>query len=290
MGLAHQIADTLAVIAEVQRSRSGAAIAHLVEQAGQQHVVALAQGAIGVDQELGHDEQRDALHPGRCIRQLGQHHVHDVLRQRVVAAGDEDLVALDPVAAVAGRFGAGADIRQRGAGVGFGQGHGAEEATVDHRLQKALFLLLATEALDQVGCAHGQEGVGGAADVGRLEVGEAGLGQQGRQLHAAGLEVAGSVEEAGLEKSVHRRLHFGDQYRLAVFITRFVLVALAVVRGEVLLGDAAGGTQGGVEGFAIVFGKPFALGQALGIEHLIQFKSQIAGTEQGLGHGGLPVD
>ncbi|MDT4872295.1 hypothetical protein FQZ97_1074710 [compost metagenome] len=80
MRLAHQIADAVAIIAEVQRRGGGAAVAHLVEQAGQDHVVALAQRAVFVDQELGHDEQRDALHPGRGVRQLGQDHVHDVLR------------------------------------------------------------------------------------------------------------------------------------------------------------------------------------------------------------------
>ncbi|MCY1413494.1 hypothetical protein D9M71_289270 [compost metagenome] len=113
MGLAHQVADAITVIAEVQCGGSGAAIAHLVEQASQDHVVALAQGAVVVDQELGHDEQRNPFHPGRCVRQLGQHHVHDVLRQRMVATGNEDLVALDAVGAVGGRFSTGADIRQR---------------------------------------------------------------------------------------------------------------------------------------------------------------------------------
>jgi len=109
--LAYQVAEAVAVVAEVQRGAGGAAPAHLVEQAGQQHVVAFAQRAVVVDQELRHDEQADALNPGRCVRQLGQYHVHDVFRQRVVAAGNKDLVALEPVATVAGRFGAGADVR-----------------------------------------------------------------------------------------------------------------------------------------------------------------------------------
>ena len=209
--LAHQVADAGAVVAEVQRGGGGAAITHLVEQAGEDHVVARPEAAVGVDQELRHDEQRDAFHPRRCIRQLGQDHMHDVLGERVVAAGDEDLVALDPIAAVGGRFGAGADVGEGGAGVRFGEGHGAEEAALDHRLQEALLLLLAAEALDQVGGTHGQERIGRATDVGRLEVGEAGLRQQGRQLHAALLEAAGGVEEAGVEEGIHCRLHFRNQ-------------------------------------------------------------------------------
>ncbi|MNP22960.1 hypothetical protein D3C76_1156510 [compost metagenome] len=111
--LAHQIADALTVIAEVQRGGRGAAPAHLVEQPCQQHVVTLAKAAVIVDQELGHDEQRNALHPGRRIRQLGQDHVHDVFRQRMIATGNEDLVALEAISAVGRRLRAGTNIRQR---------------------------------------------------------------------------------------------------------------------------------------------------------------------------------
>jgi hypothetical protein len=37
-----------------------------------------------------------------------------------------------------------------------------------------------------------------------------------------------------------------------------------------------------------VLGETLTLGQALGIKDFIQLESQIAGTEQRLGHGGLP--
>ncbi|MOA07607.1 hypothetical protein D3C78_1273140 [compost metagenome] len=124
--------------------------------------------------------------------------------------------------------------------MGFGQGHGAEVAAFDHRLQEQAFLFIATEALDQVGRAHGQERVGRGAGVGRLEVGEAGLRDQARQLHAAGFEVAVGVEEAGFEKGVDGGLHFGDQFGAAIHVARLVFVGLAVVRGEELFGDGAG--------------------------------------------------
>ncbi|MNF49427.1 hypothetical protein D3C84_306980 [compost metagenome] len=286
--LAHQIADALAVIAEIQCGGGGAAPAHLVEQPGQQHVVALAEAAIVVDQELGHDEQRNALHPGRRVRQLGQHHVHDVFRQRMIATRDENLVALEAIGAVRRRFCAGTNIRQRRACVGFGQGHGAEEAAIDHRLQEAALLLFSAEALDQVRRAHGQERIRRRSRVGRLKVREAGLGQQRRKLHAASVETARGVEEAGFEEGIYRRFHFRNQNRLTVLVAWLVLVALAVVRGEELLGDVAGGANGGIEGFAVVLGETLTLGQALGIKDFIQLESQITGTEQRLGHGGLP--
>jgi hypothetical protein len=62
------------------------------------------------------------------------------------------------------------------------------------------------------------------------------------------------------------------------------------MRREIFFGDGARGADGRIEGLAIVLGKPLALGQALGIEDFVQLESQIAGTEQHLGHGGLPLE
>ncbi|MNR28312.1 hypothetical protein D3C85_1456280 [compost metagenome] len=120
-------------------------------------------------------------------------------------------------------------------------------------------------------------------------MGEAGLRQQGRQLHATGFEVTAGIEKAGLKEGIHRRLNLGNQHGFAIFKTRLVLIAFAVVRGEVLFGDGPRGGQGGVEGFAVVLGKARALGQGLGVEHFVEFEGQVAGAEQSLGHGGIPV-
>ncbi|MCY1407952.1 hypothetical protein D9M71_232650 [compost metagenome] len=119
-------------------------------------------------------------------------------------------------------------------------------------------------------------------------MGKAGLREQGRQLHAAVLETARRVEKPCLEKGLHRWLHFRNQNRLAVLIARLVFIALAVMRGEVLFGNGARGAQRGVEGFAIVLRKARALGEGLGTQHFVEFEGQVAGAEQGLGHGGIP--
>ncbi len=55
--------------------------------------------ALGVGQELRHDEQRDALGALRRVRQARQHEVDDVLGHVVLAAGDEDLGAGDRIGA-----------------------------------------------------------------------------------------------------------------------------------------------------------------------------------------------
>ncbi len=172
--------------------------------------------------------------------------------------------------------------------MGLGQGHGAEEAALDHRLQKAPLLLFGAEVFNEIRRAHGQERVRRRRGIGGLEMGKAGLRQQRRQLHAAGLEIPGGVEKTGLEKGVHGRFHFRNQHRCAVLVARFVLVVFAVVGREVFLRDVARRADRCIEGFPAVLGETFALGQRLGVQHFIQLESQIAGTEQRLGHGGVP--
>ena len=72
----------------------------LCSSPGAGHVVARAQRAVLVDEELGHQEQRDAARAGRRIGQAGQHEMDDVVGHLVVAVGDEDLGAEDAVGAV----------------------------------------------------------------------------------------------------------------------------------------------------------------------------------------------
>ena len=108
--LADQITDRPALLAEIEHGRSGATPAHLVQQPGQRHIVARAEAAVGVDQKLRHDEQRNPLHPSRCALDPRQHQMHDVVTQLVIAAGNENLVAADAVAAIGLRLGRGAQI------------------------------------------------------------------------------------------------------------------------------------------------------------------------------------
>ncbi len=70
---------------------------HLVLDGAAVHRVACAERAVVADQELRHQEQRDAARTGRRVGQLGQHQVDDVLGEVLLAAGDEDLRPADPV-------------------------------------------------------------------------------------------------------------------------------------------------------------------------------------------------
>ena len=93
---------------------------------------------------------------------------------------------------------------------------------------------------------------------------------------AALLEAAPGILEAGLDKGVNSRLDVGDQHRAAIDVFRFVLVALAVVRGKEFFGDLSGSGQRSVEGFAVVISEALALGQFFGIQHFVQLEGQIA--------------
>ena len=92
--LARQIAHRALVLA-IEHDRRGAGVdAQLVFQRGAADLVGLAQGAVAVDQHLGHDVERNALDPRRPVGAPRQHHVDDVLGQVVIAVGDENFSPL----------------------------------------------------------------------------------------------------------------------------------------------------------------------------------------------------
>nr|BFE93550.1 hypothetical protein GCM10020185_40860 [Pseudomonas brassicacearum subsp. brassicacearum] len=74
---------------EVHHAGGGCLDAHLVFDRAAVGRVARAQAAVGIDHELGHQEQRDALGACRRVRQFRQHQVNDVLGEIVFTASDE---------------------------------------------------------------------------------------------------------------------------------------------------------------------------------------------------------
>jgi len=76
-------------------------------------------------------EQRQAARSLRRIGQARQHQVDDVLAHVLVAARDEDLAAVQAVAAIAPGPGLAAQQAQVGAGLGLGQAHGGQPAAAD---------------------------------------------------------------------------------------------------------------------------------------------------------------
>ncbi len=263
-------------LAEVQQRVRRPPVAHLVVEPGQHDVVALA----GLDHDLGHDEQADALHARRRAGDLGQHQVDDVLAQLVLARADPHLVAEQPVAAVVLRLGPGGDVGQRRAGLRLGQAHGAEEAALDHRAHVGVDLLGGAVREQQVGVADGEERVAAAADVRRLEEREQRVGDDGGQLHPADALVHRAGDQPGPGEHVERLLHLGQQHDLAVDDVRLVRVVGLVVRREVLGRHLLGEVQDGVERVARVLGVAGPLAQQLDVEPLVEQEVEVAAGEE----------
>ena len=74
----------------------------------------------------------------------------NVLRQIVLAGGDEDLGAGDAIAAVRHRLGLGADEAEIGAALRLGQAHGASPAAVDELGQIVLLQFLRAVQVQRV--------------------------------------------------------------------------------------------------------------------------------------------
>jgi hypothetical protein len=137
-----RLADQKALGAvEVEHASGRRLDAHLVFDRTTGHAVALARLARRIRQELRHDKQRDALGPGRRVRQFRQHQMDDVVAHVVLAGGDENLAAGDRITAVSLRHGAGLDDAQIGAAMGFGQAHGAGPLPGGEFAQISFFLL-----------------------------------------------------------------------------------------------------------------------------------------------------
>ena len=95
------LADQPALGAVVVEHRGRVAVnAHLVFDRAADDAVALADAAVGAGQEFRHEEERNALDPGRRAVDAGQHQMDDVVGEVVLAGGDEDLLAGDGVGAV----------------------------------------------------------------------------------------------------------------------------------------------------------------------------------------------
>ena len=95
--LAHEVADRAVLVAVGHDGGRARVDAELVLDRHAVHVVALARRAVRLHQELRHDEERDALHAFGRVGRAREHEVDDVLGQVVLAVGDEDLLAEDPV-------------------------------------------------------------------------------------------------------------------------------------------------------------------------------------------------
>ena len=154
--LADQIADRAAVIAIDHGAGRRGVDAELVLDRMRAHVVARAERAVGVHQEFRHEEERNAPGAGRRIGQARQHEMDDVVGEVVLAVGDEDLLAVDAIAAVAGALGLGAQRADVGAGLRLGELHRAHPFAGDELRQIGALEFVGAVRGERLDRAHGQ--------------------------------------------------------------------------------------------------------------------------------------
>ena len=118
------------------------------------------EGTVRVDPDLGDDEEAQPFDSRRGVLRPGQDGVDDVLRQVVVAGGDEDLGALDDVM-IPLLLGRRLYVTHRAPGLRLGQAHRAGPLSAVHLFQVQLFLFGRSETFNQIGAAPGEAGVGG---------------------------------------------------------------------------------------------------------------------------------
>ncbi|MDT4826147.1 hypothetical protein FQZ97_594480 [compost metagenome] len=236
---------------EVHHAGRGALDAHLVLDGAAGQRVLRAQAAVSVDDEFRHQQQADALHPGRRVGQTGEHQVDDVVGEVLLAAADEDLAAADGVAAVGLRFGAGAQQREVGAGLRLGEAHGAGPFAADHLGQVALLEFVAAVLVQGQHGALGEPGVDAE-------------GQRGGHQHLveARRDQLREALAAELQRAVHARpavvdelpVGFAEAVRgghLAVLEHAALFVGVAIQRRDHLAGVARGFFQHAVDQLAV---------------------------------------
>ena len=216
----------------------------------------------------------------------GQHQVDDVLGQVVLAAGDPDLLAGDPVAPVALRDRLGAQQAKVGAAVRLGEVHGPRPLA-GGQLRQIERLLLGRAAVPdrrigpvrQAG-VHGERHVGGR---GHLRDGEV---DHARQALAAELRLGSQRRPAGLDElgvgrpEARRGLHREVRIPAAA-----LLVAAAVQRRQHLGAEPAGLLEDLLDRVDLGVGEGRQVGVALDLEHVAQQEGEIAHRRL-VGHGG----
>ena len=123
--LADQRADGAAVFAIGHDAGRAAVNAELFLDADAMRIVAFSKRTVWIHEEFRHEEERYPLRAGWRIGQTREHEMDDVVGHVVIAIGDVDLGAGDPVGAVAGRNGLRFQCVEIGTRLRFGEVHGA---------------------------------------------------------------------------------------------------------------------------------------------------------------------
>ena len=225
-----------------------------------------AERSVGVDEEFRRKEQRKAARARRRAGQPGENEMDDILGHVVLAIGDEDLLAEQPIGSILGAFRPGSHGAEIGACLRLGQVHGPGPPPADHRREIDVGEFARAMRLQGADGALGQERAereghrGAVPDFGAGDVDEMG------QAHAAELGRRGDAVPARLRPAPVDVGEAGRRRHHAVLVTRAGKIAGAVERRDFLGGEAAGFRDDGGHGVPIeiahepLFDQPWQIG------------------------------
>ena len=236
--------------------------------------------------ELGHEEQRYAARAGRRVGQAGEDEVHDIVGKVVVAEGDEDLLAGDPVAAVADRLCAALQRPHVGTGLGLGEVHRASPFAGDELGQPGRLQVGRAMMLQRLDCAGGQHHAEREAHIGRAQILHDDDGEGQRQTLPAEFGGARDRPPTALDIAaigLSKPLRHGDALGRPA---RADLVADPVQRREHARSELAGALDDRIDHIVRRLGELIVACQFLHADDVADQEFLLL-DGRGVGHGGL---
>ncbi len=248
--------------------------------------------ALTVQQNLGHDEQRQplgAVRQGAVVqRDLGQHQMDDVVADVLIAARNPHLVARQPIAGAQLVFavghGARAHVRKVRAGLRLRQAHGAEPPARDLGQGEGLGLSWRAELGDQASVGCRQHRIGRRGDIGGGEEGERRRTGQIGQAQSAQFLAEARREQAKLGVLLQSGPDRGQGDHPPILQPRLSRIGRLVMRQEQIDGEVFRQVQHRVDALAAVIGEGGRLEQRLHLQPVVQHEIQVATDNQGMAH------
>ena len=202
-------------------------------------VIALTERAVGVEQKLGYQKERNALCSRRRVGEPRQNHMNDVVGEIVLAIGDEDLLSGDAVTAVRRALGLGAQRAEVRAGLRLGELHGAHPFARNQLRQIGALEFVAAVRRQRINRRHGENRAETEGHGRRIPHFDAGGVERMRQVLAAPLRGRGERVPARLRPGAVGLLPSRCGGDHAILEPRAIAIADCIEGAENIVGELA---------------------------------------------------